>query len=46
MRQVGTGQAVQVLNLLLEYFGDRGERWTSHRYDDGVNPLRTRDFKR
>jgi hypothetical protein len=28
-------QAVQVLDLLLEYFGERGERWARHRYDDG-----------
>lgn len=35
MPEVVTGKAVQVLDLLLEYFGERGERWTRHRYDDG-----------
>jgi hypothetical protein len=35
MPEAETGKAVQVLDLLLEYFGDRGERWTRDRYDDG-----------
>jgi hypothetical protein len=35
MPEAETGQAVQVLDLLLEYFGDHGERWTRDRYDDG-----------
>jgi hypothetical protein len=35
MPETETGQAVQVLDLLLEYFGDQGERWTRDRYDDG-----------
>ena len=35
MPEAETGQAVQVLDLLLEYFGERGERWTRDRYDDG-----------
>jgi hypothetical protein len=35
MPEAETGKAVQVLDLLLEYFGDQGERWTRHRYDDG-----------
>jgi hypothetical protein len=35
MPEAETGQAVQVLDLLLEYFGDRGERWTRDRYDGG-----------
>jgi hypothetical protein len=32
MPKAETGQAVQVLDLLLDYFG---ERWTRDRYDDG-----------
>jgi hypothetical protein len=35
MREAETGQAVQVLDLLLEYFGEGGERWTRDRFDDG-----------
>jgi len=35
MPQAETGKAVQVLDLLLDYFGERGERWTRDRYDDG-----------
>jgi len=35
MPQAETGNAVQVLDLLLDYFGERGERWTRDRYDDG-----------
>jgi len=35
MPEAENGKAVQVLDLLLEYFGDRGERWTPDRYDDG-----------
>jgi hypothetical protein len=35
MPEAETGQAVQVLGLLLEYFGERGKRWTRDRYDDG-----------
>jgi hypothetical protein len=35
MPEAETGQALQVLDLLLEYFGERGERWTRDRYDDG-----------
>src|SRR5262245_4289079 len=35
MPEAETGQAVQVLDLLLEYFGDNGEHWTRDRYDDG-----------
>ena len=35
MPEAETGKAVQVLDLLLEYFGDQGERWTRDRYDDG-----------
>jgi hypothetical protein len=35
MPQAETGKAVQVLDLLLEYFGEQGERWTRDRYDDG-----------
>jgi hypothetical protein len=33
MSEAETGKAVQVLDLLLEYFGERGERWTRDRYD-------------
>ena len=35
MPEAETGQAVHVLDLLLEYFGEQGERWTRDRYDDG-----------
>jgi hypothetical protein len=35
MPEAETGKAVQVLDLLLEYFGEQGERWTRDRYDDG-----------
>jgi hypothetical protein len=35
MPEAETGQAVQVFDLLLEYFGEQGERWTRDRYDDG-----------
>jgi hypothetical protein len=35
MPEAETGKAVQVLDLLLECFGERGERWTRDRYDDG-----------
>ena len=35
MHEAENGKAVQVLDLLLEYFGNRGERWTRDRYDDG-----------
>lgn len=35
MPEVEAGQAVQVLGLLLEYFGERGERWARDRYHDG-----------
>jgi hypothetical protein len=35
MRETVSGKAVQVLDLLLEYFGEQGERWTRDRYDDG-----------
>ena len=35
MPEAETGKAVQVLDLLLEYFGDRGERWTRDGHDDG-----------
>jgi hypothetical protein len=35
MCEAETGQAVQLLDLLLEYFGEQGERWTRDRYDDG-----------
>ena len=35
MPEAENGKAVQVLDLLLEYFGERGERWTRDRYDDG-----------
>jgi hypothetical protein len=34
MPQAETGKAVQVFDLLLEYFGEEGERWTRDRYDD------------
>jgi hypothetical protein len=29
MPEAENGKAVQVLDLLLEYFGERGERWTT-----------------
>jgi hypothetical protein len=35
MPEAEMGKAVRVLDLLLEYFGDRGEHWTRDRYDDG-----------
>jgi hypothetical protein len=35
MPEAETGQAVQVLDLLLEYFGEQDERRTRDRYDDG-----------
>ena len=35
MPEAETGKAVRVLDLLLEYFGEQGERWTRDRYDDG-----------
>ena len=35
MPEAETGQALQVLDLLLDYFGDDGERWTRDHYDDG-----------
>ena len=35
MLEAETGKAVQAPDLLLEYFGERGERWTRDRYDDG-----------
>jgi hypothetical protein len=35
MPEAETGRAVQVLDLLLEYLGEQGERWTRDRYDDG-----------
>jgi hypothetical protein len=35
MTEAETGRAVQALDLLLEYFGEEGERWTRDRYDDG-----------
>jgi hypothetical protein len=35
MPDAETGQAVQILDLLLDYFGDDGERWTRDHYDDG-----------
>ena len=35
MPDAETGKAMQVLGLLLEYFGEQGERWTRDRYDDG-----------
>ena len=35
MPEAETGKAVQVLDLLLEYYGEQGERWTRDRYDDG-----------
>ena len=34
MPEAETGQAVQVLDLLLEYFGEQDERRTRDRYDD------------
>jgi hypothetical protein len=35
MPEAEMGKAVQVLDLLLEYFGDRGEHWTRDCYNDG-----------
>jgi hypothetical protein len=35
MRDPETGKAVQVLDLLLDYFGEEGAHWTSGRYHDG-----------
>ncbi|MGC2200935.1 MAG: hypothetical protein WA633_12425 [Stellaceae bacterium] len=35
MPEAETGKAVQVLNLLLEHFGEHGEHWTRDSYDDG-----------
>jgi hypothetical protein len=35
MPEAKTGTALQVLELLLEYFGVDGARWTRDRYDDG-----------
>ena len=35
MSEGDIGQAVRMLDLLLGYFGDHGERWTRDRYDDG-----------
>jgi hypothetical protein len=32
MRDPETGKAVQVLDLLLDYFGEEGAHWTSGRY--------------
>lgn len=37
MPEAETGKAVQVLDLLREYFGERGEHWTRDR-DDVVTP--------
>jgi hypothetical protein len=34
MPETENGKAVQVFDLLLEYFGEGGERWTRDRYDD------------
>jgi hypothetical protein len=35
MRETDTGKAVQMLDLLLEFFGEDGAHWTRGRYDDG-----------
>ena len=35
MREPETPKAVQMLDLLLEYFGEQGTHWTSDRYHDG-----------
>ena len=35
MSETDTGKAVQVLDLLLEFFGKSGELWTRGRYHDG-----------
>ena len=35
MSETDTGKAVQVLDLLLEFFGESGEHWTCGRYHDG-----------
>ena len=35
MPEAETGRAVHVLDLLLDYFGEQGERWTRDRYDGG-----------
>jgi hypothetical protein len=35
MPEAEPGKAAQMLDLLLEYFGKRGERWTRDRYNDG-----------
>ena len=35
MPEAETGRAVEVLDLLLEYFGEHGERWTRGDYHDG-----------
>jgi hypothetical protein len=35
MPEPETGKALQLLDLLLEYFGEDGAYWTGDRYDDG-----------
>jgi hypothetical protein len=35
MREADTGEAVRMLELLLEFFGENGAHWTRGRYDDG-----------
>src|SRR5260370_23586283 len=35
MSETDTGKAVQVLDLLLEFFGESGAHWTRGRYHDG-----------
>jgi len=35
MPETDTGKAVQVLDLLLEFFGESGAHWTRGRYHDG-----------
>ena len=35
MRETDASKAVQVLDLLLEFFGEDGAHWTRGRYDDG-----------
>jgi hypothetical protein len=35
MSETDTGKAVQVLDLLLEFFGESGTHWTRGRYHDG-----------
>jgi len=35
MSETDTGKAVEVLDLLLEFFGETGAHWTRGRYHDG-----------